>query len=96
MPRLPETTFARGSEGDSWEELEAARFSGTLPFTRLSLNSSGHSGRSCDEFPRPSSLILSLLVDAGCSVEVTASCDEDVGQDELEKLVGRPGTTTGK
>ena len=30
----------------------------------------------CDEFPRTSSLILSLLVVAGCSVEVTASCGE--------------------
>ena len=45
-----------------------------------------------------SSLILSLLVDAGCSVGATASCDEDVGEvgeDELEELVGRPGETNG-
>ena len=27
---LPDTTFARGSEGNSWEELEASRFSGTF------------------------------------------------------------------
>ena len=32
----------------------------------------------CDEFPRTSSLILSLLVDARCSVGVTASRDDDV------------------
>ncbi len=51
-----------------------------------------------DESPCTSSLILSLLVDAGCSVGVTASCDEDagdVGEDELEELVDRPGTTNG-
>ena len=51
-----------------------------------------------DESPRTSSLILSLLDDAGCSVGVTASCDEDVrdvGEDELEELVDRPGTTKG-
>ena len=43
-------------------------------------------------------LALSLLVDAGCTVGVTASCDEDggdVGEDELEELVDRPGTTNG-
>ena len=52
----------------------------------------------CDEFPRTSSLILSLLVDAGCSVGVTNSCDEDVGdagEDELEEHVDRPRTTNG-
>ena len=41
---------------------------------------------------------LSLLVDAGCSVGVTASCDDDAGEageDELEELVDRPGTTNG-
>ena len=53
---LPDTTYARGSEGNSWEELEASRCSGTLSFTRLSLNSSSHSGISCDEFRRTSSL----------------------------------------
>ena len=45
----------------------------------------------CDEFPRTSSLILSLLVNAGCSVGVPVSCDEDVGEvgeDELEELAG--------
>ena len=43
-----------------------------------------------------SSLILSLLVDAGCSV--TVSCDEDVGDvgvAELEELVIGPRTTKG-
>ena len=52
----------------------------------------------CDEFPRTPSRILSLLVDAGCSMDVTASCDEDeedVGEDELEELLDRPGTTNG-
>ena len=42
--------------------------------------------------------MLSLLVDAECSVGVTVSCDEDVGdvgEDELEELVDRPGTTSG-
>ena len=115
---LTDTTFARGSEGKSCEELEASRCSGTLSSTRLSLNSSSHSGISCDEFPRASSLssflfwfpvsagpcdefprtsplTLSLLVDAGYSVGVTVSCDEDVevGEDELEELVDRPRTT---
>ena len=53
-------------------------------------NSCSHSGRPCDEFPRTSSLILSPLVGAGCSVRVTVSCDEyvgDAGEDELEELV---------
>ena len=37
-----------------------------------------------------SSLVLSLLIDVGCCVGVTVSCDEDVGdegEDELEELV---------
>ena len=44
------------------------------------------------------SVSADLLVDAGYSVEVTVSCDEDigeVGEDELEELVDRPRTTTG-
>ena len=52
----------------------------------------------CDRFPCTSSLVLSLLVGAGCSVGVTVSCDEDVGEvgeDEFEELVDRPGTTKG-
>ena len=52
----------------------------------------------CDELPRTSSLILSLLVDAGCSVGVTLSCDEEVreiSEDDFEELVDRPGTTSG-
>ena len=51
-----------------------------------------------DESPRTSSLILLLLVDAGCCVGDTASCDGDVGdvgEDELEELVDRPETTKG-
>ena len=40
----------------------------------------------------------SLLVDAGCSVGVTLTSDEDVGEvgeDEVEELADRPGTTNG-
>ena len=46
---LPETTFAR-------EELEASWCSGTLSSTRPCGNSCSHSGTSCDEFPRTSSV----------------------------------------
>ena len=52
----------------------------------------------CDRCPCTSSLVLSLLVDAGYPVRVTVSCDEDVGEvgeDEVEKLVDTPGTTKG-
>ena len=45
----------------------------------------------CDKFPRTSSLILSLLIDAGCCAGVTVSCDEE----EVEELVDRPKTTKG-
>ena len=41
-------------------------------------------------------LVLSLLVDAGCNEETTASCNTgvgDVGVAELEGLVDKPGTT---
>ena len=41
-------------------------------------------------------LVLSLLVDAGCNVRITASCNTDVGDvsvAELEELVDKPGTT---
>ena len=43
-------------------------------------------------------LKLSLLVDAGCNVRTTASCNTDVGDvgvAELEELVDKPGTTIG-
>ena len=43
-------------------------------------------------------LVLSLLVDAGCCVRVTASCDKDVGDvgvAEVEEPVDGPGTTIG-
>ena len=43
-------------------------------------------------------LVLSLLLSAGCCEETSASCDEDVGEvgeDEHEELVDRPGTTNG-
>ena len=53
---LPDTTFAHGSESNSWEELEASRCSGTLTETRFSVNSSSHSGRSRNGSPRTSSL----------------------------------------
>ena len=95
---LHHTTLARGSEGNSWQELEVSRCSRTLSSARFSQNSSGHSGRPRDEFPHTSSLIISLLVAAGCSVGVTASFDEDVrevGEDELDEVVERPGTTKG-
>ena len=100
---LPDTTFARGSGDNSWEELEASRCSGTHSSTRPCLNSCSYSVRSCDKFHRTSSLssfllefsasagprdkfpctsprILSLLVDAGCSMGAAVSCDEDVGE----------------
>ena len=48
---LPDTTFARGSEDSSREELGASRCSGTLPSTRFSVNSSNHSGRSRNGSP---------------------------------------------
>ena len=41
---------------------------------------------------------LSLLVDVGCNVGTTASCNTDVGDAgvaELEEPVDRPGTTIG-
>ena len=53
---LPDTTFARSSEDNSWEELGACRCSGTLSSTRFSLNSSTHSGTS-----RNGSLRIPLL-----------------------------------
>ena len=58
------------------------------------------SAGSRDGSPRTLSkpLILSLLVDAGCCVGVTASCDADVGEvseAELEEPVDKPGTTIG-
>ena len=51
-----------------------------------------------DESSRTSLLMLSLLVDAGCCTGIAASCGIDVGdagEDELEELVNRPGTTNG-
>ena len=51
-----------------------------------------------DGFPRDSSLIVSLLSVAGFSVPITESRDEDaeeVGEDDVEKLVDKPGTTSG-
>ena len=50
-----------------------------------------------DKFPCTSSRIYSLLVAARCSVGATVTCDEDLeeGEDELEEIVDRPGTTNG-
>ena len=51
-----------------------------------------------DGLPRDSSLIISLLSDAGFSVLITVYCDEDVdeaGEDEVEELVDTPGITNG-
>ena len=56
------------------------------------------SAGACDRFPCTSTLVLSLLGVAGCSVGVTVSCDEDVrevGEGEVEELVDRPRTTNG-
>ena len=50
------------------------------------------------QVPCTSTLILSLLAVAGCSVGVTVSCDEDVGEvgeDEVKEPVDRPWTTNG-
>ena len=52
----------------------------------------------CGRSPCTSSLIVSLLLNSGCSVGVTVSCGGDageVGEDELEELVDGPGTTNG-
>ena len=49
-------------------------------------------------FPRNPVLILPLLSAAGFSVPITESCDEDleeVGGDDVEELVDKPGTTNG-
>ena len=56
------------------------------------------SAGSCDGSLRAVLLELSLLVDAGCHVGITASCGTDVGDvgvAELEKPVDKPGTTIG-
>ena len=42
------TTFPRGSKGDSQEELEASRCSGTLSSTSPCLNSCSQSGTPCN------------------------------------------------
>ena len=52
----------------------------------------------CDGLTRTVPLVLSLLVDAGCNVGITASCNTDVGDlgvAEIEELVDKPGTTIG-
>ena len=57
------------------------------------------SAGSCDGFPGTDSLIFSLLSVAGYSVVVTVSCDEDVGEvgeNGVEELVDKPGTTNGR
>ena len=54
------------------------------------------SAGSCDGLTRTVLLILSLLVDAGCNVGITSSCNSDVGDvgvAGLEELVDKPGTT---
>ena len=56
------------------------------------------SAGSCNRFHRNSALILPLLSIAGFSVLITVSCDEDVeevGVDDVEELVDKPGTTNG-
>ena len=52
----------------------------------------------CDGLARIVPLVLSLLVDAGCNVGITASCKTDVGDvgvAEIEELVDKSGTTIG-
>ena len=56
----------------------------------------------CSGFHRNSSLVLPLLSVAGFSVYLltsnTESCDadvEEVGVDDVEELVDKPGTTNG-
>ena len=56
------------------------------------------SAGSCDGRTSTVLLILSLLVNRGCNAGITASCGTDVGdvgEDELEELADRPGTTNG-
>ena len=56
------------------------------------------SAGSCDRLTHTVLLVLSPLVDAGCNVGTTASCNtdvEDVGVAELKELVDKPGTTIG-
>ena len=56
---LPEsdTTFTRGPEADSREELAGASLrAGTLSSARFSVNSCNHPGRSSNGFPRTFSL----------------------------------------
>ena len=92
---LPGTTFARGAEGNSLEEVGASRCSGTLSSTRFSLNSSSRSGRSRNGYPNTPSLSFwfGFSVSAGSRDEFPhlhhshshfllmrdASCDKDVG-----------------
>ena len=60
---LPDTTFPRGSWADSREELAGASlWAETLSSTRLSVNSSNHSGRSRNGFLRTVSLSPFLFV----------------------------------
>ena len=56
------------------------------------------SAGSCDVLTRIELPVLSLLVNAGCNVRTTASCDTDVGDvgvAVLDELVDKPGTTSG-
>ena len=56
------------------------------------------SAGSCDVLTRIELPVLSLLVNAGCNVRTTASCDTDVGDvgvAVLDELVDKPGTTCG-
>ena len=82
---------------------------GVLEHFSFSVNFSTRSGRSCyASLSVPSRclhfyygfvyLYSHFLVDAGCCVGFTVSSDEnvgDVGEDEFEELVDRPGTTNG-
>ena len=99
---VPDTILLTGSEADSWEELAGASVcSGTLSSTRFSVNSSNHSGRSCNGFRVPARCPhfifgfavfcwfwrqVSLCLPAGRNVETTESCGNDAGDVGVDEL----------
>ena len=92
---LSSTRFSLNSSGQSGRSRDESPRTSSLSSFPLGFSVSATPR---DESPRTSSPIFSLLVDAGRSVGVTASCDEDVEdarENALEELVDRPGTTIG-
>ena len=64
---MPDTTFSRGSDADSREELAGASLcAGTLSSTRFSVNYSNHSGKSSNGFPRTLSLSFFSISAGSC------------------------------